>query len=154
MGLPPPPPHSQPRDPVVVAQRQQTPHLEGASSRTLNPGLSPCCAFTTDLWLGPDLPLSLSPLWEWSGSVLTVLGRQGSGPLSLESFYSQVGSDCSSVDHPLSPLVSPLSLSSGPTCPGSFPPLPSTSCHQPTGEGHCRVQAIHLPIPKPLSVGE
>ena len=22
------------------------------------------------------------------------------------------------------------------------------------GEGHCRVQAIHLPIPKPLSIGE
>lgn len=117
-------PCSQPGGPVIVAQGQQTPHLEGASSQTLNPGLSPCCTFTTDLWLGPDLPLSLSTLWEWSGSVLTVLGRQGSGPLSLESFYGQVGSDCSSVDHPLSPLLSPLSLSSGPTCPGSFPPLP------------------------------
>lgn len=41
-------PRSQPGDPVAVAQGLQTPHLEGASSQTLNPGLSPRCAFTTD----------------------------------------------------------------------------------------------------------
>lgn len=30
----------------------------------------------------PHLPLSLVPLWQWPGSVLIGLGRQGSGPVS------------------------------------------------------------------------
>lgn len=118
-------------------------------------GLSLLCTFTTDLQFSFQLAIE-------SGSTLRIIrfyshvpGRQGSEPVSSGSLCGQVGSDCSLVDHTPSPFLSPLYLSSGSIgTPANLcrpiPPLPSTSLSPATpGEGHCRAQPIHLPIPMP-----
>lgn len=98
--------------------------------------LSLLSTFTTDLQFSSQLAIE-------SGSTLRIIrfyshvpGRQGSEPVSSGSLCGQVGSDCSLVDHTLSPLLSPLYLSSGSIgTPANLcrptPPLPSASCHQP-----------------------